>query len=82
MITWCLLQLFDRSGMLYGELARFVLRLLGVKTKPKKLNHPPGPNGHPFHGQPNSSGNVNYIEGAKTAPSGSWDNVWGNDTSE
>ncbi|CAL5200053.1 unnamed protein product [Lathyrus oleraceus] len=77
-----MLQLFDRSGMLYGELARFVLRLLGVKTKPKKVNHPPGPNGHPFHGQPNSSGNVNYIEGAKTAPSGSWDNVWGNDTSE
>ncbi|XP_004486871.1 peroxisomal membrane protein 13 isoform X2 [Cicer arietinum] len=76
-----LLQLFDRSGVLYGELARFVLRLLGVRTKSKKVN-PPGPNGHPLHGPHNSSGNMNYIEGAKAAPSGSWDNVWGNDASE
>lgn len=81
MIIWCLWQLFDRSGVLYGELARFVLRLLGVRTKSKKVN-PPGPNGHPLHGPHNSSGNMNYIEGAKAAPSGSWDNVWGNDASE
>lgn len=81
MITWCLLQLFDRSGMLYGELARFVLRLLGIKTKPNKVN-PPGPNGYPHQGQHNSSGNMNYIEAPKAAPSGSWDNVWGNDASQ
>ncbi|EHA8590619.1 hypothetical protein COCNU_scaffold021281G000010 [Cocos nucifera] len=35
-----LLQLFDRSGLLYGELARFVLRLPGIKTRPGK---------HPVH---------------------------------
>lgn len=29
-----LLQLLDRIGYLYGELARFVLRILGVRTKP------------------------------------------------
>lgn len=84
-----MLQLFDRSGMLYGELARFVLRLLGIKTKPNKVN-PPGPNGYPhqgLNGYPhqgphNSSGNMNYIEAPKAAPSGSWDNVWGNDASQ
>lgn len=81
MVTWSLLQLFDRSGLLYGELARFVLRLLGIKTKPKKVN-PTGPNGQPLPLPHNSSGNVNYIEGAKAAPSGSWDNVWGNDGSQ
>ncbi|KAL0460401.1 UNVERIFIED_CONTAM: Peroxisomal membrane protein 13 [Sesamum latifolium] len=46
MFMAALLQLFDRSGMLYGELARFVLRILGVKTKPKKV-HPPGMEGLP-----------------------------------
>ncbi|RDY12664.1 Protein NLP8, partial [Mucuna pruriens] len=67
-----LLQLFDRSGVLYGELARFVLRLLGIRTKPKKIN-PPGPDGLPLPGPHN-------MEGTKAAPSGSWDNVWENDT--
>ncbi|KAM1302221.1 hypothetical protein EV1_013178 [Malus domestica] len=38
-----LLQLFDRSGLLYGELARFVLSILVVKTKLKV--RPPGLNG-------------------------------------
>nr|AFK39269.1 unknown [Medicago truncatula] len=41
-----------------------------------------GPNGYPHQGQHNSSGNMNYIEAPKAAPSGSWDNVWGNDTSQ
>ncbi|XP_077241410.1 peroxisomal membrane protein 13-like [Tasmannia lanceolata] len=73
MFMSALLQLFERSGMLYGELARFVFRLLGIKTKPIKPHHPgpgalPGPDGH---GQ-------NYIEGPKGA-SNSWDNVWGDD---
>lgn len=31
-----LLQLLDRFGSLYGELARFVLRLLGYKSAPRK----------------------------------------------
>lgn len=80
-MTWLSLQLFDRSGMLYGELARFVLRILGIRTKPKKV-HPPGPNGYPHPGPHNYNGNQNYIEGPKAAPSGSWDNVWGNDGSQ
>lgn len=60
-------QLFDRSGLLYGELARFVFRILGVRTKPNKIQ-PPGPHGQ--HGQ--------QIEGPKSAPAGGWDGVWGN----
>ncbi|WJZ91433.1 hypothetical protein VitviT2T_010504 [Vitis vinifera] len=69
-----LLQLFDRSGMLYGELARFVFRLLGIRTKSKKIN-PPGPDGLPAPHNPHAS--QNYIEGPKAAPAGAWDNVWG-----
>lgn len=38
------MQLFDRSGLLYGELARFVLRILGIRTKPK-MRPPQGPDG-------------------------------------
>ncbi|TXG55644.1 hypothetical protein EZV62_020900 [Acer yangbiense] len=80
MFMSALLQLFDRSGVLYGELARFVLRILGVKTKPGKINQQgpnglPGPNGFP--GPHNPHGNQNYLEGPKAAPSGAWDNVWG-----
>uniref|UniRef100_A0A1J3K286 Peroxisomal membrane protein 13 n=1 Tax=Noccaea caerulescens TaxID=107243 RepID=A0A1J3K286_NOCCA len=76
MFMSALLQLFDRGGMLYGELARFVLRLLGVRTKPRKMQQQPqGPNGLPLPHQPH--GNQNYIEGPKAAAPG-WDNVWGN----
>ncbi|CAN8269555.1 unnamed protein product [Cochlearia groenlandica] len=75
-----LLQLFDRGGMLYGELARFVLRFLGVRTKPTKMQkQPQGPNGLPLPHQPH--GNQNNIEGPKPAATGGgggWDNVWGN----
>ncbi|KAF8402377.1 hypothetical protein HHK36_013332 [Tetracentron sinense] len=73
MFMSALFQLFDRSGLLYGELARFVLRLLGVRTKPGKVN-PSGPDGLP--GPHNPHGGQNYIEGPKDAPSGSWDGVW------
>ncbi|KAI3889037.1 hypothetical protein MKX03_012470 [Papaver bracteatum] len=75
-----LLQLFDRSGVLYGELARFVLRVLGIRTKPRKV-HPPGPDGLPVPGPYNhgNGGGQHYIEGPKAAPNGgNWDNVWGN----
>ncbi|KAI3461766.1 hypothetical protein Pfo_018429 [Paulownia fortunei] len=74
MFMTALLQLFDRSGMLYGELARFVLRLLGIRSKQKKV-HPPGVEGLP--GPHNTPGSQNYIEGPKAAPSGPWDSVWG-----
>ncbi|WMV32005.1 hypothetical protein MTR67_025390 [Solanum verrucosum] len=80
MFMSALLQLFDRSGLLYGELARFVLRLLGVKTKANKI-HPPGanaphgPNALPGPHQPR--GNQNFIEGPKAAPGAAWNDVWG-----
>ncbi|KAJ9176714.1 hypothetical protein P3X46_011996 [Hevea brasiliensis] len=74
MFMTALLQLFDRTGLLYGELARFVLRLLGIKTKPRKVQGP-GPDGLPAPQNPHR--NQNYIEGPKGAPSGAWDNVWG-----
>ncbi|PON77716.1 hypothetical protein PanWU01x14_024720 [Parasponia andersonii] len=76
MFMTALLQLCDRSGLLYGELARFVLRLLGIRSKPRKV-HPPGPDGLPLPGP--GPQNQNYIEGPKAAPGASWDNVWGND---
>ncbi|KAK4351635.1 hypothetical protein RND71_030948 [Anisodus tanguticus] len=80
MFMSALLQLFDRSGLLYGELARFVLRLLGVKSKPNKM-HPPGPNGHPganvLPGPHQPHGNQNLIEGPKAAPGAAWNDLWG-----
>lgn len=43
-----LLQLLDRAGVLYGELARFVLRLLGYKVPDRpKFDGPPGMMGGP-----------------------------------
>jgi len=39
-----LLGLLDRAGTLYGELARFVLRLLGYKPKDPALPPPPNAN--------------------------------------
>ncbi|XP_049388239.1 peroxisomal membrane protein 13-like [Solanum stenotomum] len=77
---YTLSSLFDRSGLLYGELARFVPRLLGVKTKANKI-HPPsanaphGPNALPGPHQPH--GNQNFIEGPKAAPGAAWNDVWG-----
>jgi len=61
------MQLLDRSGLLYGELARFVFRLLGIRTKPKR-GHPPVSR--------NLQGAENSIEGPKAAPTGAWDGVW------
>ncbi|KAL6499946.1 hypothetical protein OROGR_027856 [Orobanche gracilis] len=75
MFMTALLQLFDRSGMLYGELARFVLRLLGVRTKPKKVHPPEGAEGLP--GSHHVTGTQNSVGGPKAAPSGGWDSVWG-----
>ncbi|KAH9299963.1 hypothetical protein KI387_011546, partial [Taxus chinensis] len=67
------LQLFDRSGLLYGEIARFVLRLLGVRTKPRGM---PRPGQRAIAGQETPE---NYhVEESKTA-SGAWENVWGDE---
>ncbi|CAL1381865.1 unnamed protein product [Linum trigynum] len=65
MFMSALLQLFDRSGMLYGELARFALRMLGVKT-PKKVE------GAAAEGQQRQQ----QVQASKAAEGG-WDNVWG-----
>ncbi|XP_057958018.1 peroxisomal membrane protein 13 [Malania oleifera] len=78
MFISALLQLFDRSGLLYGELARFVFRLLGIRTKLRKA-HPPGPDGLPLPGPPSAHSGQNYMGNPKAAPGDSWDNVWGND---
>lgn len=64
-----LLQLCDRAGTLYGELARFVLRLLGF-WKPRV--HPKAPGLQLPSGERPS----NYlVEGPKEA-GGAWDNLW------
>jgi len=72
-----MVQLFDRGGVLYGELARFVLRILGRRKSRKIL--PPGPNGLPLPGPDMQQTDQRLLAGPKAAPSGSWDNVWGND---
>eukprot|EP00249_Psilotum_nudum_P017547 c26382_g2_i1 orf=732-1595(-) len=63
-----LLQLFDRTGVLYGELARFVLRLLGFRT---------GKRVHPKAG----GRELPSIEGPKEG-GGAWDNLWFEDNSK
>ncbi|XAR60860.1 hypothetical protein NMG60_11034388 [Bertholletia excelsa] len=73
-----LLQLFDRSGTLYGELARFVFRLLGIRAKSKRVQ-PPGSSALPKFQNPH--GGQNYFEGPKAAPTGAWDGVWGDSAS-
>jgi peroxin-13 len=51
--------------MLYGELARFIFRLLGIRTTPRKNTDGGGPPS--IHGpKANDSDN-------------SWDNNWGDD---
>jgi len=50
-----ILMLVDRSGSLYAEMARFVLRMLGLKIpaslRPQPPPGPPGPHGNPMMGQ-------------------------------
>lgn len=76
-----LLQLFDRGGLLYGELARFVFKILGLRRKSRRIS-PVGPNGLPLPG-PEAQNDQRLLEGPKAAPqpAGSWDNVWGNEPS-
>ncbi|KAH8933997.1 hypothetical protein BDL97_18G060400 [Sphagnum fallax] len=64
-----LLQLCDRAGVLYGELARFVLRLLGVRSKARtKLASPPVTPSLP--GTPALPSNMGDARN-------NWDSVWG-----
>uniref|UniRef100_A0A0A9EEA8 Peroxin-13 n=1 Tax=Arundo donax TaxID=35708 RepID=A0A0A9EEA8_ARUDO len=67
MFITALLQLCDRTGMLYGELVRFVLRLLGIRTKPKK-------GGVKGAEAPSFEGPGQQFEASKA--NNSWDSVW------
>ncbi|CAK9201452.1 unnamed protein product [Sphagnum troendelagicum] len=58
-----LLQLCDRAGVLYGELARFVLRLLGVRSK--------------GHTRPKSPPVAPALPSGTGDASNNWDSVWG-----
>lgn len=62
-----------RAGSLYGELARFVLRILGYKGKPKE--QPPMGGPQAMMGPPRLPG----LPGAPGAQPGApdWDNMWG-----
>uniref|UniRef100_A0A0E0P281 Peroxin-13 n=1 Tax=Oryza rufipogon TaxID=4529 RepID=A0A0E0P281_ORYRU len=73
MFISALLQLCDRTGMLYGELARFVLRLLGIKTKAKK-GGVQGAETSSFEGPGH-----HFAEAPKA--NNSWDSVWTDDGS-
>ena len=64
---------FCRAGSLYGELARFVLRLLGYKGKPKE---------QPPMGPPQALMGPQRLPGLPAAPASlpgpqDWDNMWG-----
>lgn len=65
-----LLQLFDRSGVLYGELACFVLRLLRFLRRPRIR---PQGGSEALPGQGTSARNV--VENPKQL-AGPWDNIW------
>jgi peroxin-13 len=67
-----LLQLLDRFGSLYGELARFVLRMLGFRPKDKMAAGP----GH--QGQGANFSPIGGGHGPTTSSSGlPFDKVWG-----
>jgi peroxin-13 len=55
--------------MLYGELARFVFRLMGIKTKPKK-------GGVQYVGAQLLEEQGQQFADAPKANNNSWDSVW------
>lgn len=76
-----LLQLLDRAGSLYGELARFIFRMLGIKTKAREAQMQSGQKPGAPPGQPRT----NPLPGLPGAPThrapqqpgaGNWDSVW------
>ncbi|KAL9248676.1 Peroxisomal membrane protein 13-like protein [Drosera capensis] len=75
-----LLQLFDRGGVLYGELARFVFRILGMRTKHRKVPGA-GPDGLPLPASSSAADQIYtnemaVMKGSKATSGGAWDNVW------
>ena len=66
-----MLQLLDRAGLLYGELARFVLRLLGYKV-------PPRPKWLPGMGPPGAMGPGGMQPGGmQPGMGGGMEGAWG-----
>jgi peroxin-13 len=74
-----LLQLLDRFGSLYGELARFVLRLLGFRPKENKMQQQGGAivPGGPQQQQQQHHGHAMPRHPVNGAAGGPWDGVWG-----
>jgi peroxin-13 len=84
-----LMQLLDRAGVLYGELARFALRLLGYKV-PDRPKAPPegggapgtgmgmGPGGYGMGGVYGGGMNSGYGYGASPGyGGGGFESAWG-----
>ncbi|EFJ22276.1 hypothetical protein SELMODRAFT_443291 [Selaginella moellendorffii] len=75
-----LLQLCDRAGILYGELARFVLRLLGFRPRSPKARSVAGTRA--LAGAEAKQGGGDGAVVASLPKEGSWDNVWSNKESQ
>ncbi|KAJ7296997.1 hypothetical protein O6H91_01G041300 [Diphasiastrum complanatum] len=70
-----LLQLCDRAGVLYGELARFVLRLLGFRTRARERSKAAS---RALLGSGTKLGNDSQ---GMPKGDGTWDNVWSDNNS-
>ena len=71
--------LLCRAGSLYGELARFILRVLGYKGKPKQAMDPAAgnPAGPPGAGRPALPGlPAPGLPAPPGAPAQDWNSVW------
>eukprot|EP00850_Spirogloea_muscicola_P009681 SM000055S18215 [mRNA] locus=s55:29133:30034:- [translate_table: standard] len=80
-----LLQLFDRAGVLYGELARFVLKLLGLRARRRKLHKsmPGMPDLDAGQVQaPLPSAPAKFALPAAGNSKASWDSLWADDTAK
>lgn len=78
-----LLQLLDRAGSLYAEVARFILRVLFRRRSAKRAGAVPGPLALPAPPQAgplalvNRPGGMAGPMGMPTSGPGQWDNLWG-----
>ena len=75
-----LLQLLDRAGSLYGEIARFVLRVVFRRRASKQMALDPGGVGTALtapRATSHAGGVLALSQGSPTSGSRQWDNVWG-----